>query len=78
MHTQVVRAREDVVATKLGIILSSFLLSMHVLPNLKAELSGGTPTLRFNFFGGRVFFNFLGKPLLGEKYVEGRKEKKKE
>ena len=23
-------------------------------------------------------FNFLGKPLLGEKYVEGRRKKKKE
>ena len=37
MH--VVCARVDVVATKLGIILSSF---FHVLPNLRAERSGGT------------------------------------
>ena len=28
--------------------------------------------------GHPLNFNFLGKPLLGEKYVEGRKRKKKE
>ena len=51
MRTHVVFARSDVVATKLGIILSSFsfssffFLSLHLLSNLRAakgpERSGG-------------------------------------
>ena len=62
MRTNVVRALADVVATKLGIILSFFLLfsfffflsSFHVLPNLRVakgpERSGGTQTE--DFLGG--------------------------
>ena len=83
MRTHVVRARADVVATKLGIILSSFFsFSMHVLyfqkgfandlEFLHAFLSkklGGPPTL--------LLFKIIGKLLLGEKYVEGKKEERK-
>ena len=55
MRTHVVRGRVNVVATKLGIILLLILLSMHVLPNLRAakgpERSGWTPAIRLYFFG---------------------------
>ena len=56
MRTDVVRARADVVATKLGIILSSSSSSMHLLPNLRAakgpERSEGTQPSDLSFWVG--------------------------
>ena len=53
MH--VVRARTDIVATKLGIILPSFSF-FHVLPNLRVakgpERSGGTQPVDLGFWVG--------------------------
>ena len=72
MRTHVVRARTDVVATKLGIILLSFFLSFHLLTNLRAakgpERSGGTQPSE-DFFGlalaGRVHALWVSETPLG-------------
>ena len=72
------RARADIVATKLGIILPSS--SLHILPNLRAakgpERSGGTPALRYilvdfdhilEMCGSNYKSNFVGTVLKRQK-----------